>query len=300
MLKLQVRFLKRRGGFAWNPAPQQNHFGNAGHPERPSKDNANMITGGLGGQESQPQPPAGKKRARDDDREAPQQQQKRFKYHFSEAQASHELDEAVKSHQQRKASALERVALLDAKIAKEKADLAPFGITDFSLRGVMTVDWSKVDSEYARRHREKGQKKLALRAKGAEPAAPTAAVSDQSLVTAPGSQPSNNSGVSVSGVAPVQSLQGAAPELNPASIPLPGRSTAVDNIDMEVDEEAASRMGCMAYWAYNTCMHDDAECPSGIHIWNDSIAHEIEFDEQRSTGDLPPHSIQALEASMEL
>jgi hypothetical protein len=42
-------------------------YANTGHPKQPSKDNANFITGGLGGQLFQQQPSAGVKRRRDDD-----------------------------------------------------------------------------------------------------------------------------------------------------------------------------------------------------------------------------------------
>jgi hypothetical protein len=74
----------------------------------------------------------------------------------------------------------------------------------------------------------------------------------------------------------------------------------VENIDMEVDEEVVSRMGCMAYWAYGSCLHDVAECPSGTHIWNDDIALEKEFDEVRGEGNLPLYSLDALQANLTL
>jgi hypothetical protein len=72
------------------------------------------------------------------------------------------------------------------------------------------------------------------------------------------------------------------------------------NIDMEVDEEVVSRMGCMAYWAYGSCLHDVAECLSGTHIWNDDIALEKEFDEVRGEGNLPLYSLDALQANLTL
>lgn len=101
----------------------------------------------------------------DDDREAvPNTRANRQSYSgYLEAQ---DLAERVRSHQQEKAAAIERLAELDAQISETKKDLAKFGITDFTSQG--SPDWKKIDAEHVRRRDEEAgalaQTRLASRA----------------------------------------------------------------------------------------------------------------------------------------
>lgn len=179
-------------------------------------------------------------------------------------------------------------------MAGKKKDLAKFGITDFTSKGIRALDWKKIDDEFVLKHDEKArttvQKRLASRAKEL-PAAQGGAVPEQ-LATVPTNSQSSDGDALLSGGS-AQSLQRPSDQQVPSNVTLPDRSVnqqdAMQGVNMSVPE-----VGCVPHWVYGTCTNNAGSCTIGSHNWLDSIVEGAQFKGRRKAHTLPAHTLREL------
>jgi hypothetical protein len=214
--------------------------------------------------------------------------------------ADSKLADSVRESQQKNAAASKELAKLDKAIAKKKEFLAEFGITDFTSKGIASIDFKKIDAEWVRRRDEaamaKAVRQSTSRAEGLSAAANAAPEHTGAMVPA-SSLPSSDVAAPMAG--PNPAVEGSSLDGRPSTTVLvdrtreqdvsSGNDTAMAEGADEEEEATGWLSVCLRHWACGDCGYGE-DCRSP-HKWADELLANQLFIAQREQGKLPPHSL---------